>query len=90
VAVCDALIALGAGAWGEAADTLGEVIPTLAQVGGSQAQREIVEETLLLCLVRAGRADEASARLHERLDRRTSPLDARRLDVLGGLPVVLT
>lgn len=88
VAVCDALLAVGAGAWDEAADTLADVLPTLAQVGGSQAQRDIVEETLLLCLMRAGRTGEASARLHERLDRRTSPLDARRLDTLGGVPAL--
>ena len=53
-------------------------MPTLPRVGGSAAQREIVEETLLFCLVSSGQAERALALLEQRLDRRTSPLDLRR------------
>ncbi|QIK65904.1 lycopene cyclase [Nocardioides sp. HDW12B] len=88
VAVCEALEAWGAGDWARAAETLEDVLPTLVAVGGSQAQREVVEETLLLALVRSGRAEHAVARLHERLDRRPSPLDTRRLDTLGSVPAL--
>ena len=55
------------------------MLPTLLRVGGSAAQREVVEETLLFCLVSDGRAAEAAALLDARLDRRPSPLDRRRL-----------
>ena len=46
------------------------------------APREVVEEALLLALVRAGRATEAGALLEGRLHRRPSPLDRSRFDGL--------
>jgi hypothetical protein len=57
-------------------------------VGGSAAQREIVEETLLFCLVSDGQAERALKLLDGRLDRRTSPLDRRRRTSLAptGVP----
>ena len=69
--------------WGEAARVLADVLPGLPRVGGSAAQREIVEETLLFCLVSDGQAERALALLDGRLDRRTSPLDRRRRDSLA-------
>ena len=44
--------------------------------GGSHAQREVFEDTLLQALTRAGRYEEATTRLLARLDRRESRLDA--------------
>ena len=82
VPICDAFIAVTEQRWEPAARLLTEALPTLVGVGGSAAQREVVEETLLLCLLHAGRADEATAILNARLDRRPSPLDARRRDGL--------
>ena len=67
----------------EAARLLTDVLPGLPRVGGSAAQREIVEETLLFCLVSDGQAERALALLDGRLDRRTSPLDRRRRDSLA-------
>jgi uncharacterized NAD(P)/FAD-binding protein YdhS len=87
VTVCDALLAAGRQDWGRAADLLTDVLPGLPRVGGSAAQREIVEETLLFCLVSAGRAEQALLLLDGRLDRRTSPLDRRRRDALTGRTV---
>jgi hypothetical protein len=84
--VCDALLAAGERRWGDAARLLSDVLPGLPRVGGSAAQREIVEETLLFCLVSDGRAEQARALLDARLDRRTSPLDRRRRDSLATRP----
>jgi hypothetical protein len=50
------------------------------RVGGSHAQREVFEDTLIHALTRAGRLDEAAARLQARLDRRPSPLDLALLN----------
>jgi uncharacterized NAD(P)/FAD-binding protein YdhS len=76
--VCEALLAAGEQRWAEAARVLADVLPGLPRVGGSAAQREIVEETMLYCLVSDGQAERALALLDGRLDRRTSPLDQRR------------
>ncbi len=81
--VCDALLASLEQRWDEAARTLCEMLPDLVRVGGSAAQREVVEETLLFCLVQSGQAEPAHALLDRRLDRRPSPLDQRRLASLG-------
>lgn len=81
-ALCDALAAALEERWAEAAALIEDVLPTLTRVGGSAAQREVVDETLLLCLVRAGDTDRAAAVLDERLHRRPSPLDRRRRDTL--------
>jgi pentatricopeptide repeat protein len=54
-----------------AASALLAVDRQVVVVGGSEAQREIVEETLLHALVRAGWFDAARAVLERRLDRRT-------------------
>jgi uncharacterized NAD(P)/FAD-binding protein YdhS len=83
--VCEALLATGERRWGDAARMLSDVLPGLPRVGGSAAQREIVEETLLYCLVRDGQSERALAVLDGRLDRRTSPLDRRRRDSLASL-----
>ncbi|MDX6300285.1 MAG: hypothetical protein QOF53_1499 [Nocardioidaceae bacterium] len=64
--------------WAAAAQTFEDLLPGLVRVGGSLAQREIVEETLLFCLVSDGQADAARDLLDARLDRRPSPLDDRR------------
>jgi hypothetical protein len=44
-------------------------------VGGSHAQREVFEDTLIQALIRAGRLEDAAKRLRVRLDRRPSALD---------------
>jgi hypothetical protein len=76
--VCEALLLAGEQRWGDAARGLSAVLPGLPRVGGSAAQREIVEETLLYCLVSDGQPERALALLDRRLERRTSPLDQRR------------
>ena len=54
----------------EAADRLAVLGPQVWRVGGSDAQREVVEETRIAALLRAGRYDEAREVLDRRLDRR--------------------
>jgi hypothetical protein len=53
-----------------AADALARLQPALWRVGGSDAQREVVEETRICALVRAGRYAEALVLVDDRLDRR--------------------
>jgi hypothetical protein len=72
-----ALSGLAAGRAGEAADALGALAGPSRRLGGSDAQREILEETRIAALVRADRLDEARQLLDDRLDRRHSPRDRR-------------
>jgi hypothetical protein len=59
-----------------AADALLRFEPHQWRVGGSHAQREVFEDTLIHALVRAARFDDAASRLRARLDRRGSALDS--------------
>ena len=70
-----ALALMQAGRCSQAADALASLTGALPRLGGSDAQREIVEETRIAALLRAGRLDEARAVLDVRLDRRRSPRD---------------
>jgi hypothetical protein len=87
-AICSALLCAHEGDWATAAALLGDVLPGLVRVGGSAAQREVVEETLLFALVNSGQAEQALSLLDGRLDRRTSPLDARRRATLERTPAL--
>lgn len=53
-----------------AADALARIQPVLWRVGGSDAQREVVEETRICALLRAGRYADALVLVDRRLDRR--------------------
>ncbi len=83
--LCAALLAAGEQRWSTAAETLTGLLPTLARVGGSAAQREVVEETLLFALVNAGQPEQALRILDDRLARRPSNIDARRRGSLVGV-----
>ena len=76
--LCRALQLVVGGDHGAAADQLGRLLPHAGALGGSAAQREVLQDTLVHALVRSGRTEQAAAVLDERLGRRTSPLDARR------------
>ena len=78
-----ALLAYVEGRYTAAADGLLRVRPGLARLGGSAAQREVLEDTLLHALLRAGRLAEARALLVARLDRRLSRRELRQLSVLS-------
>jgi len=81
--LCHALSAVVDHRWDLAAQLLRPLLPRLGSLGGSAAQREVVEETFLHALVRAGRNDEAAQLLSARLDRRPAPLDSHRLDAVN-------
>ncbi|MDQ1616094.1 MAG: hypothetical protein QOJ60_2033 [Actinomycetota bacterium] len=76
--VCAGLADVVRSDWAAAATRLRSVTADLVRVGGSAAQREVVEETLLFALVNGGEAEAAAALLDARLDRRPSPLDRSR------------
>ena len=62
-----------------ASDQLLQLEPRVGRLGGSNAQREVFEDTLLEALVLAGRQEDAVARLQARLERRESLLDRNLL-----------
>ncbi len=72
-----AMRVLASGEASLAADRLGELAVASRRLGGSDAQREIIEETRIAALIRAHRYDDARTLLDERLDRRHSPRDER-------------
>ncbi len=61
--------------YAKTAELLEPVCPQLVRIGGSHAQREVFEDTLLEAYLRAERFDKAETMLAERLARRTSPRD---------------
>ncbi len=72
-----AMSRLVAGRHSAGADALARLERATIRLGGSDAQREILEETRIAALLRADRLDEARELLDRRLDRRHSPRDAR-------------
>ncbi|MGC4982835.1 FAD/NAD(P)-binding protein [Streptomyces sp. DT193] len=82
VPLCEALAALVEERFHEAARGLDALLPVVRRVGGSAAQREVVEETLLYALVAAGRSEAARRLLDTRLDRGHAPRDRRLLAAL--------
>jgi len=81
-AVAGAVADLLEGEPARAADALTAIRPETYRLGGSRAQREVLEDTLLAALVQAGRTTEAAQVLTERLDRRPLADDSRRLAAL--------
>lgn len=74
-AICRAFAAFAEGDYTGCARILAPVAAEVVRIGGSGAQREIVEDTLLLALLRSGQAAQARALLDHRLHRRPSPRD---------------
>jgi len=71
-ALADAFGAFARGDWGATITILAPVLEEHVRIGGSRAQRDLVELTLLAAYLRAGRADDARALLARRHDRRPS------------------
>ncbi|MFT4287630.1 pyridine nucleotide-disulfide oxidoreductase [Nocardioides sp.] len=70
-----ALGQMAAGRPSEAAAALARLAPEVRRLGGSDAQREVVEEARIAALLKADRWDQARVLLDARLDRRRSPRD---------------
>ena len=73
--LCGALRSLAIGDPGAAADQLNRLLGVIWRLGGSDAQREVVEDTLIAALLAAGRLDDARPVINRRLDRRTCRRD---------------
>ncbi len=76
--VCRALQAVVEGEYDSAATLLESTLPRATVLGGSAAQREVLQDTLVFALARSGQGDRAAAVLDERLSRRDSALDVQR------------
>ncbi|MBL8836093.1 MAG: tetratricopeptide repeat protein [Alphaproteobacteria bacterium] len=73
--VSRAACAFAAGAYGEAATLLEQALADLPRIGGSHAQRELVEDTFIVACLRAGTGARAAPLLRARLARRPSRRD---------------
>ncbi len=76
--VVEALAAFGQGDYEAAANGLSDVRDLIVTLGGSNAQRDVFEETLVEASLRAGRTEEALGLLRERLDRGATARDLFR------------
>ena len=74
-ALCAGMAALGRGDNTEAAEILEPALADLSRIGGSHAQREIVEDSLIIAYLRSGQSAKAAPLLHTRLGRRPSARD---------------
>src|SRR5262249_50493091 len=73
---CRALGPFAREAYGQAVQLIEPVLNDLARIGGSRAQRELFEDTLIVACLRDGRLDRAKELLSRRLSRRPSKRDA--------------
>ncbi len=58
-----------------AATLMAPAVAKVVRIGGTHAQREVFEDTLIVAYLRAGRGADAEALLRRRLDRRSSGRD---------------
>jgi tetratricopeptide (TPR) repeat protein len=75
--ICRAMNAFADEDYSSCVTHLEPVLDEVARVGGSHAQREIIEDTFIVALIRSGNLPRARALLDGRLHRRPSPRDAR-------------
>ena len=78
IPIVEGLAAFHRGAYAEAVDLLLPVRFGLWQIGGSHAQRDVVDWTLTEAAVRAGQRDVALSLAHERLASRPRSVPNRR------------
>jgi tetratricopeptide (TPR) repeat protein len=78
IPIIEGLAAFHRGAWAEAVELLLPVRFDLWQIGGSYAQRDVVDWTLTEAAVRAGQRDIALSLAHERLATRPRSTPNRR------------
>ena len=74
-ALCAALRALGRGDNAEAAQILEPALAGLPRIGGSHAQREVFEDSLIVAYLRSAQSAKAAPLLRSRLGRRPSARD---------------
>jgi len=74
-ALCAGAAALGRGDNAEAVRLLEAALDDLPRIGGSHAQREVFEDSLIVAYLRSGQFAGAARLLRSRMDRRPSPRD---------------
>ena len=79
-----ALSAYGRAEWHEVINMLGPCADELVRVGGSGAQRDVFEHTLLSAYIRSGRAQDARAWLRSRPPRPRHREELQVMERLGG------
>jgi Tfp pilus assembly protein PilF len=75
--ICRALNAFAGEDYAACVADLEPVLDEVVRIGGSHAQREIIEDTFIAALIRSGELKRAQALLDARLHRRPSPRDMR-------------
>jgi len=84
----EAITAFASGDWARAIALLEPLEADFHRIGGSHAQWELFQETMVACYLRLGRSGDAAGLLRRRLARRASPRDlawlARAQDVSTG------
>ena len=83
-ALCAGTAALARGEDAEAAKVLEAAIADLPRIGGSHAQREVFEDSLIIAYLRSGKPTEAAQLLRARLIRRPSARDEVWLALSSG------
>ena len=73
--------------YAEAIRLIEPLMGRLVRIGGSHAQREVFEDTLIQAYLRAGRFERAAALLRERLEHRHSARDLAWLGQAGSRAV---
>ncbi len=84
-ALCAAASALARDDPAEAARTLEAALADLPRIGGSHAQREVFEDSLIVAEISSGHLEKAAERLRARLARRPSHRDQEWLRQCGQL-----
>ena len=75
IGLCRAAQAFAEGDHDSAIRILEPLMPAVVRIGGSHAQRELWEDTLIVAYLRAGRTDKAATMISDRLRRRPSLRD---------------
>ena len=82
-AICRALVAFADEDYASCVQTLAPVLGEVVRIGGSHAQRELIEDTFIVALMRGGELPRARAMLDARLHRRPSRRDMRWQAAMG-------
>jgi hypothetical protein len=83
-ALCARAVALTRGEDAGAATVLEAALADLPRIGGSHAQREVFEDSLIIAYLRSGQPNKAAPPLRSRLARRPSARDEVRLALSSG------
>ncbi|MBR0848007.1 tetratricopeptide repeat protein [Bradyrhizobium diazoefficiens] len=82
-AICSALAKFADEDYADCVQTLAPVLAEVVRIGGSHAQRELIEDTFVVALMRSGEVPRARKLLDARLHRRPSLRDRRWQAAMG-------